>query len=181
MFGHTPRHAGVLVTCVLVAAAACGGNRPHTAAEPSVSAPEQAASRKPCAPADTSFAQYGMVFSDCEVDRQAKVRGTFRPNWSPSRGSTIQSCLKAEVHIVVDENGAPIVPSAKLVQSTDPTFGAAVLEAARTSRYSAAQKAGEPVKQLVRIVHGGVPEVRMVVVGQPSANTRPTPMQRNPC
>lgn len=145
-----------------------------------VAAPEPVAaqSKKSCAPADSTFGEFGTVYSACEVDKQARLRGQLRPAYNPSNPASIPSCLKTVVDVVVDENGLPIVPSVRLVSTTDRAHGEAVMEAVRTAKFQAAQKEGNPVRQVIRLDHGGVVSQR-VTVGAVSGAA--TPMQRSPC
>ena len=148
------------------------------AAQVSQSDPLLAQSRKSCAPPDSTFADFGTVYSACQVNKPAKLRSRLRPAYTPSPGASIPSCLKAVVDAVIDENGQVIVPSIRLVSTTDRLFSEAVIEEVRMAKYEAAQKEGVPVRQVLRLEHGGVVFQR-VSIG--AVNGAPTPMQRNPC
>jgi hypothetical protein len=136
------------------------------------------AQRRGCTPVDSTWSDFGTVLAECEVDKKAKVRGTLRINFNPSPSTSVQPCYKAVVEIVIDENGAPIVPSARVVRTTDTEYAKAVLEAVQAAKYYMAEKDKTPVKQLLVVDQSMMPMVRTSVG---AVNSRATPMQRNPC
>jgi TonB family protein len=158
MLAH-PRHA--LIVAVVLSLAA-----------PSLASAQD----KRCKPVDSTWTEFGVVLSDCEVDKKARIKGTLRPEYNPSTRGSIPTCLKAVVDVVVDENGAPIGPSIRLVSTTDPEYGRAVLDAVRLAKFSPAEKDKAPVKHLLRIENGGPIMVRSSVG---AVNGRATPMTRN--
>ena len=160
MFAH-PRPVLLVAVCVSLAAPA-----------------SSEAQRRGCTPVDSTWSDFGTVLAECEVDKKAKVRGPLRVNFNLAQGASVQSCYKTVVDVVIDENGELVVPSPRVVRTTDGEYAKAVLEAIRGAKFQAAEKDGAPVKQLLRIEHGGVTQVRTSVG---AVNSRATPMQRNPC
>jgi hypothetical protein len=102
-----------------------------------------------CDPIASDSARFGPapVFAACEVDRAARLRG--RPQASGVTFPVGVTCLSAEYEFVVDERGAPVVESAKLLFASTPEYGAAVRTMLARVRYAPAQRQRTPVRQLV--------------------------------
>jgi hypothetical protein len=125
-----------------------------------------------CDPVPAEFALSGQtVYRDCNVDRKARQAGTLpRLDYTPSRS---QTCARVIIDVVVDSTGRPVQETARVVRSTDPGFGLAVLNSLGDMRYEPALKDGRPVPQLVR-VDQGFSSVRVAVpAGTPPSSVRP--------
>ncbi|HSQ31104.1 MAG TPA: energy transducer TonB [Gemmatimonadaceae bacterium] len=70
-----------------------------------------------------------------------------RIDFQPPRAVT--ACYSAEVEFVVDTNGTPEMRTARIVRTTDQSFGQAVLTAVASWRYKPAQRDGRRVRQIV--------------------------------
>ena len=99
-------------------------------------------------PSDSVYAATGPVYRDCAVDSKASLLVTNpRIDFQPPRAAT--ACYSAEVEFVVDANGAPEMQTARIVRSTDQSFGQAVLTAVSGWRYKPAEREGHRVRQIV--------------------------------
>jgi hypothetical protein len=79
------------------------------------------------------------------------------------------TCYAALIDVVVDEQGAPIMNSARVVRATTPDYAAAVKRQIETSRFKAAMKDGAPVRQVFR--YGKSVQVGRTQVGAPQSRT----------
>ena len=102
-----------------------------------------------CDPIASDSARFGPapVYAACEVDRAARLRG--RPQASGVTFPVGVTCLSAEFEFVVDERGAPVVESAKLLFASTPEYAEAVKKMLARVRYAPAQRQRTPVRQLV--------------------------------
>jgi hypothetical protein len=133
------------VTC-LALAFGCAGR-----ASNATTGVAQAASarRASCQAVDSSFALGGPVFRDCGVDREAAVRGRQPPmDFNPR---AIRDCNSVVVAVVVDERGAPVPATAKVIRTNDSEFAQAFLNTIPAWQFTPAQKDGMPVKQVVEL------------------------------
>lgn len=132
-----------------------------------------------CEPVPDEFALAGQaVHRECGVDRKARLSGILpRLQYTPSGR---QTCGRVIIDVVVDSAGRPVSETARVVRSTEPSFGVAVLNSLDEMRYEPALKDGRPVPQLVRIERSF--EVRRVAVpaGTPPSAVRP-PRRPAPC
>ncbi len=125
-----------------------------------------------CDPVPAEFALVGQtVYRDCNVDRKARQAGSFpRLEYTPSRS---QTCSRVVVDVVVDSTGRPVPETARVVRSTDPGFGLAVLNSLGVMRYEPALKDGRPVPQLVRVERAFRAVLVAVPAGTPPSSVRP--------
>lgn len=150
---------------VVLPAAACSGN----------AAPGAGRSDCELAPADSVHLAGGPVYRDCQVDRRARLdarssRIEMRPPTSPPPAG-VPRCLEAEVELVVGVDGRPEQGTWRLVRSTDPSFGDAVLESVPGWHYEPALLDGRPVRQIVRERRA----VAIVLAAGPTASPPPSP------
>jgi hypothetical protein len=135
-----------------------------------------------CEPVPEEFALPGQtVYRDCNVDRKSRLQVTPTLQHTPSPG---QTCARAVVDVVVDSTGQPVQTTARVVRSTDPAFGLAVLNSLGDMRYEPAVKGGRPVPQLVRVDRAIVGVQVAVPTGTPPSSVRPPrqrPPRRPPC
>ena len=124
------------------------------------------AGKQKCAPVEAPFTQYGPVFPKCAVDREARIvnRPAFGDGFRPS---PYQTCYRAIIDVVIDEDGDPLMESAQVVRATNTDFANAVLKALGQARYSPAMKDGKPVRQLTQFET----TIQLVAV---AAGARPT-------
>lgn len=140
-----------------VGAVACGGG-PNTGG----------ASACLLSSSDSVFLASGPVYTTCSVDERAKLvessaREDFRPSIVPgSRPATL--CFSAEVRLVVDAAGRVEPETVRLVRSTDPVYGQAVLAGVRSWRFEPARREGTPVRQVVQ--EKRMAALRIAVLGQ---------------
>lgn len=146
----------MLGAAVVTAACASGGSRTASPA---------------CAPfASDSVLNGAAVYPECGVTRAVRLIGTAaRPQYTPT-----QSCTHATVDVIVDDKGAPVISTAKVIRATDPSYASAVIASLSSRRYEPAFKDGVPVPQLVRIESG----ISIIVT---PANVRPTRAMRRTC
>lgn len=155
--------------------AACGASRTAGSSSAVAQAGEPAASQR-CVPAnvDPSFAAFGTVLRNCDVDRPARVTVQPRFDYTEVTAMTasrrpVTQCHSAVLEFVVDESGNPIVASARVVRSTSAEVASAVKRMLPGLRYEPALKDGRPVRQLATFGHG----TAMVVRAGPGAPGRP--------
>ncbi len=97
---------------------------------------------------DSVYAATGPVYRDCAVDSKASLLvANQRIDFQPPRAAT--ACYSADVEFVVDANGSPEMQTARIVRSTDQSFGQAVLTAVAGWRYKPAEREGHRVRQIV--------------------------------
>lgn len=162
---RVPLRSAALVAVVLVTA--CGASsRPAAPSSAIAQAGEPSAARR-CAPAtvDSSFAAYGVVHRNCDVDRPARL--TAQPRFDRTEVTAMTAarrpqtqCHSAVVEFVVDETGHPIVASARVVRSTGIEAAKAVMRMVPGLRYEPALKDGSPVRQLATHGYGTAMVVR---------------------
>lgn len=106
----------------------------------------------------------------CQVDREAKPRGTApRLDWTPAAGELRDgNCFRADFQFVVDTLGIPEFATIRDVGATNAGFQQAVRDVIPRLRYFPAQLNGVPVRQLVayRLSAG----TRVVVRSSPSSS-----------
>jgi hypothetical protein len=97
-----------------------------------------------CEPVPGDFALAGqIVYAECGVDKKARLSTTLpRLDYTPSRD---RACVRAVIDVVVDSTGQPVQETARVVRSTDPALGLAVLNSLGDLRYDPALKDGRPV------------------------------------
>lgn len=122
---------------------------------------------------DSVYAATGPVYRDCAVDSKATLlvanqRIDFQP---PPRSAT--ACYSAEVEFVVDANGSPEMQTARIVRSTDQSFGQAVLTAVAGWRYKPAEREGHRVRQIVEDRRMAQSMVVVVPAGSPPPSGPP--------
>jgi hypothetical protein len=131
------------------------------------------ARREACQPVDSSFALGAPVFRECGVDREARVRGRQpRMDFNPR---SIKACYNVVVVVVIDERGAPVPATAKVVRTNDSEFAQAFLSTLPAWDFTPAEKDGMPVMQVVEI--GQAAMTRVVRSDRP---TRPPVPTRQP-
>lgn len=145
-----------MVTGVLgLAVWACAGSRSAMEARHG----GQASSREACAPVDSGHGGGVPVYRECGVDQPARIRGEpARMEFNPTSGR--QSCYRAVIEMVVDENGEPVTGTARIVQANNSEFGLAALHSALATRYHPARKGGMAVRQVVSVGRAAVAQVR---------------------
>ena len=108
------------------------------------------ASAQDCGPIalDSVLASGGPVFQVCGVDKEAQRKGA-RPivRYELPAG---QHCVAAVVEFIVNADGNVSSGSVRVVRTSDETFARQVARRMERTRYSPAQKGGEPVRQVVR-------------------------------
>lgn len=107
-------------------------------------AARRAASTGRAAPAVASSAVYVADEVDREIERQADAAAPAYPEALRARG--VEGAVTAR--FVVDERGRVDTTAVEVVESSDPLFGAAVLASMPAMRFTAARRAGRPVRQL---------------------------------
>lgn len=155
-----------------VLASACGGASSNTTLTPA--APESApAAKRECQAVDSAYALGSPVYTECGVERPARVRGRMPPlDFQPT--PPIRNCYSAMIAVVVDERGSPLPATARIVRTSDSQFAHAILNAIPSWRFTPAQKDGMPVKQIVELEQAAV----MTVV-RSDRPTRPPPPRAN--
>lgn len=127
---------------VAVATAACSGN------------PGDGRPRGDCTltAADSAHLAGGPVYRDCHVDRVARLdRSSARIQiGSLTTGSGAPRCMEAEIEMVVGTDGRPEQGTWRLVRSTSPELGAALLASVPGWQFRPAELGGVPVRQIVR-------------------------------
>jgi hypothetical protein len=112
------------------------------------------------------------VYRVCSVDRAAQPIGEI-PRVEYTKSGSAQSCFRATVSIVVDTSGKPILSTVKTVRANDPGFAQALIQSLEARRYSAAERAGQRVPQIVEVDAAMQTLLRAVRVGtSPSVTTR---------
>lgn len=127
---------------------------------------------EPCglAAGDSVFLADGPVFPACAVDREARlIDGTavedFRPSVTPQT-LPAEMCYTAEVRAVVGPDGRVVPGTARLVRSSDPSYGQAVMEGVPSWRYRPAEVGGQPVRQVVQEKRMAAIQVRIAGQGR---------------
>lgn len=121
---------------------------------------------------DSVFAATGPVFRDCAVDGKASLLvANARIDFQPPRAVT--NCYSAEVEFVVDTNGTPELQTARIVRTTDQSFGQAVLTAVAGWRYKPAERDGHRVRQIVEDRRMAQTAVVIVPAGSPPPSGPP--------
>lgn len=111
------------------------------------------------------------VYRDCGVDRAARPTGTMpRPEYTFARG---QSCVRAQIDVVIDTLGRPLRQTARVVKSTDPSFTDALLATFDRRRFEPALRGGRPVQQVVRINEAAATRTVVVPAGVSPTSVRP--------
>lgn len=157
------------VVCVVLSSACATG----AANGPIAVAPQGASTlRQECQAIDSSFALGTPVYTECGVERPARVRGRQpTPDFSPR--PPVRDCFMAVVEVVVDERGSAVPATARVVRSNDAQFAQAFLNTIPAYRFTPAQKDGLPVKQVIQI--GRSAAVRVVSSDRPMAPPTSTP------
>ena len=128
---------------------------------------------KECAPVPEEFLSAGEVFRDCAVDKKARVTRVPRLDFSSLATTGGAGCMTAEVDLVVDEQGAVVPGSARLVSTNDQRYARELMAAIYQTRYSPAKKGDVPVKQLHRFE--GKAQYRVVSSASPGSSSRRPP------
>lgn len=125
-----------------------------------------------CEPVPAEFSLPGqIVYRDCAVDQKARPQaGAPQVKYTPPRRPM---CARAIIDVVVDSTGHPVPETARVVRSTDPHFGLAVLQNLPSERYEPAIKDGRPVAQLIRVERTMSVVLVAVPAGTPPASVRP--------
>ena len=161
--GRTPALLACILTAGLVAALGCASAGGGSGARPAGCELRRT---------DSVFAAIGPVFRDCAVDGRASLLvANPRIDFQPPRAVT--GCYSAEVEFVVDTNGTPEVQTARIVRTTDQSFGQAVLTAVAGWRYKPAERDGHRVRQIVEDRRMAQTAVVIVPAGSPPPSGPP--------
>jgi hypothetical protein len=110
----------------------------------------------PCEPVSAELVRFvaRAVYRDCEVTTKAVLPRELRT--VPYAGVTA-GCVRASIEVVVDSAGWPLMPTARIVTTTDPAYAAVVIAALGRAQYTPAQKDGRPVAQLTTLDRSTTP------------------------
>ena len=126
-------------------------------------------SRRNCPDTSLDSVPGGMpAYQACQVDREARLRGTApRVQWTP-RTSELHdgSCMRADFTFIVDTLGIPDVETIRDVTATNVDFQQAVRDVIPRLRYEPALLNGAPVRQM--IAYKQSVGVRIVISSSPS-------------
>jgi hypothetical protein len=104
-----------------------------------------------CAPVpDDQWTGGTPVYRACSVDRAAQPIGAI-PRVEYAESGSAQSCFRATVTVVVDTSGKPVLATVRAVRTNDPGFLQALIQSLEARRYSAAERAGQRVPQIVEV------------------------------
>lgn len=132
--------AAALLACVALLAA-CAGH-------PAGSAPGDGCA---LSSADSAYLAGGAVYRDCAVDREASLdRRSVQLEMQAVNPSQSVRCMSADVELVVGIDGRPEPGTGRLVRTSYPAFGEAVLRSLAAWQYAPAEKDGRPVRQIVQ-------------------------------
>jgi uncharacterized membrane protein YgcG len=96
---------------------------------------------------DTSRFMHLPLYRACAVSVKARVvTNDVRPEFRPSARD--RSCYSATIDVAVDTAGRPEIRTARVVRTTDPMYGHAVLAILPALRFEPARLGGRPVRQL---------------------------------
>jgi hypothetical protein len=101
-------------------------------------------------PPDSAWSARSPVYRNCEVDKQAEMRGTPpRANFEAPPGGMSGKCYKAEFQFVVDSVGAVEQNTVRTRSTNDKELEDAVRATLPMFKFSPAELAGRPVRQVV--------------------------------
>lgn len=117
----------------------------------------------------------GPVYRECGVDRVAELDArSVQLELLPAAllpGAGTAGCLRAEVELVVGEDGLPERGTWRLMSANQPLYGDAVMKSVPGWRYRPAELGGRPVRQIVREKRYSV--VRVMAVRESGAVPAP--------
>src|SRR5262245_12433747 len=117
-----------------------------------VAAPRAEAQKKGCEPVSADISAFAMrqVFAKCELDKEAKAPRPPRTNPNEMYvGEMSTPCVRATIEFVVDSNGAPLVPTARIVKTNDTSYAQFVIRGLSSLKFTPARKDDKTVAQLV--------------------------------
>jgi hypothetical protein len=99
---------------------------------------------------DTSRYMHLPLYRACAVSMTARVvTNDVRPDFRPSVRD--RSCYSATIEMAVDTAGRPEIRTARVVRTTDPMYGHAVLGILPALRFEPARLGSRPVRQLYQL------------------------------
>ncbi|MEO8335606.1 MAG: hypothetical protein ABI664_11575 [bacterium] len=154
---------GVFVVAAFVSACASSGSKAATAG-----------SGCELRPQDSTFAMHIPLYRECAVDRKAQLLTTnISPEYRPSNPGN--ACFSAEVEYVITADGHVDGATARVLRTTTPAYGEAVLAVLPRYRFEPAKVNGAPVAQITWQKFEAISKVVAVVAG-----TRPNPGRAGP-
>jgi hypothetical protein len=128
--------SGILIGVLSIGAAACA------------SSGSTASQKKSCdlRPEDAKYALGAPLYRDCAVELKAHLQSTTRPDFQSSARS---ACYAVDLEFVVDTAGRPEPQTVRVVRTNDQSFAQATASTVPQWKYTPAQVAGHPVRQIV--------------------------------
>ena len=128
---------------------------------------------------DSTYLKRGVVYRDCAVETRAmaidkSAHPDFHPSSLPSGGS---ACYSADIEFVVDTAGVPEVETATILQTKEPGYATAAVEALARWRYRPATIHGIAVRQIVQEKQ----RMAIAVVVVPAGQTPRPPVRARVC
>lgn len=127
-----------------------------------------------CDPLPQNYQSYEGVYRECDVDQRVRYLDSPRPDLSRLEPLVTSSagCYQAVYTMVVDEKGAPMVGSVKMVRTNSQSYALAVTDVVERIRFEPAKKNGIPVRQF----HEYTSKMAYTVsTSRSGANRRPPP------
>jgi hypothetical protein len=127
-----------LVVCVVAFTVACAG---HTGSVAGGGCYLPAA--------DSAFLLGGPLYPLCAVQHAAqRTGGELHPTNPPSTAGERSGCFSVDIEVVVDSTGHPETQTARIVKTTDDSYGQSILALVPTWKFTPAIRDNRPVRQV---------------------------------
>jgi len=136
----------------------------------------------PCEPVREDVVSFvkGPVYSACQVDQRATPPVSLRQG---GQGWRYNACGRLTLEVVIDSTGSAIMPTVRVLKTSDTAFTTEVLRAVAESRFSPARLNGRRVAQqltLEQSVRGALPAKVPFAVARAGGGAPSEPIPRVP-